>query len=882
MVKKIILSILITSCLLKLEAQEWAPAGKTANKNYSLEVSKHLPFMNPKLSIDERVFDLIDRLTLEEKISWLDSYNPPVERLGISDFGWQGEALHGLGMKKATMFPQCVGLAATWDEDLILKISTAISDEARAKYNDGNGANLSFWTPNINLTRDPRWGRNQETYGEDPYMISRMGVNFVKGIQGDHPKYLKSISCPKHFMVHNGPETNKRSENRIVGEKDLVETYQPAFEAVVKEAGAKGIMGAYNLLNWESCVTSKYMTTGLLRNQWGFDGYVVTDCNALSSAPTRQKRVATKEEAVALAIKSGIDLNCGSMFENYTQSALDKGYLSIADIDMAIYRTIKLRMQLGLFDDHHQNPYSKIGTEVIQCKEHQDLALEAAQKSITLLQNDGTLPLNKKVKSIALIGPSMKNHHVLTGNYTGIPDKIFSVYEGIEEEANKRNIQINYAKGTVLGDEDYMELVPKSVLTTPDGKPGLKAEFFKKTDFQELLVEKVVDEVDFAYEWKSIVDGQSWAKNSIRFSGYLTPKVSGNYLLSFEGAQGFSLTIDNDTLIYRDRNRQGRFIPYKVIKREYELKAGKKYKISLGINKIKGKNDMHFNWKVPGVTPFKQALEAAKKSDIIVFAGGSSCEFEDEGNDREFINLSEKQRHLLSALIKTGKPVVTVLVNGSMIALSEEDLKSNAILDAWFPGQAGGIAVADVLFGNYNPAGRTAVTFYKSEKDLPAFNDFSMKNRTYRYFTGQPNFRFGHGLSYTNFTYSDLKVTPKSKIGEDIRVSVKVKNTGKYDGDEIVQLYVHIKGTTTATPISSLKDFKRIHIKKGKTQTIEFILQPKDFAYVNRLYKWEVKPGEVEIFVGNSSPNVVNGKAVASEKILQKSINLYGDKILLE
>jgi len=860
------------------KAQEWAPAGKTAKNTYSLEVSKDLPFMNVKLSMDERVYDLIDRLTLDEKIAWLDSYNPAIERLGISDFSWQGESLHGLGMKNATMFPQSMGMAATWDPDLMLRASTAMSEEARAKYNNGEGANLSFWSPNINLARDPRWGRNQETYGEDPFLISRMGVAFVKGMQGDDPKYLKAVSCPKHFMVHNGPEENKRTENRIISELDLIETYQPAFEAVVTEAGAKGIMGAYNLLNWESCVTSKYMTKGLLRDQWGFDGYVVTDCNSLSSAATQQKRVASHEEAVALAIKSGIDLNCGSMFEKYTKKALEYGYITEADINNSLYRTILIRMQLGLFDPHNDCKYSKITPEVIQCKKHKDLAYEAAQKSMTLLKNDKTLPFNKKVKSIALIGPSMKNIHVLTGNYTGIPDKIYSIYEGIEAKAQNKGIKINYAKGCVLGDEEYLELVPKSVLTTPEGKPGLKAEFFFDTDFKKLVKETIVDQIDFTYEWKSIVDEQRWDENSVRFTGFLTPIVSGEYLFSVEGAMGFGLIINNDTIVKRDMDRRGGWQKYLVLNEKIHLKAGEKYKIEYFTNKNKGKNDMHFYWKIPGIDPVQQALEAAKKSDVIVFAGGSSSEFEDENNDREFIGLSEKQKHLLSELLKTGKPVILTLVNGGMTALSPEELKCNAILDAWFPGQAGGLAVADVLFGDYNPAGRAAVTFYKSEKDLPPFNSFGMDNRTYKYFKGEPNFRFGHGLSYTEFEYNNLQIASKSNTYDNLNISVDITNKGKFDGDEVVQVYVHIKNADMPVPISSLKAFKRIYIKKGETQKIEFTLKPKDLAYVNRRFLKEVKPGEVEIFVGNCSPNVANGKAVPSEKVLMKTVELTGER----
>ncbi|TGV00981.1 glycoside hydrolase family 3 C-terminal domain-containing protein [Flavivirga rizhaonensis] len=878
-------TILLFACMLSLSmlnAQVWAPAGQKAKEGINATNSKNFPFMNPTLPLDERIYDLIDRLTIDEKIQWTKSYNSKIERLGISDFAWQGEALHGLGMKRATMFPQSIGLGATWDDALMLRVASAISTEARAKYNNGEGANLSFWSPNINLVRDPRWGRNQETYGEDPHLTSRMGVAFVKGIQGDDPKYLKAISCPKHFMVHNGPEVGKTYENRIVSEIDLLETYKPAFEAVVKEGGAKGIMGAYNMLNWESCVTSKYLTTSLLRDQWGFDGYVVTDCGSLSTASNVQKRVATQEEAVGLSIKAGVDLNCGDQFETHMKAALEKGYLTEAEIDNALYRTIKIKMQLGLFDPQEMCAYSKISPDVIQSDAHKKLALEAAQKSMTLLKNDKTLPITKKVKSIALIGPSVKNSHVLTGNYTGIPDKIYTIYEGIEAKAKEKGITINYAKGTIHGDEDYMELVPKSVLTTPDGKPGLKAEFFYEPDFKKLVKEDIVDEVDYTYEWKSIVDEQRWNANSVKFRGYLTPKISGEYLLSMEGGQGFGLVINNDTIVYRDRDRKGNWQKYQVLKDTYTLKAGEKYKLEVFVNKTQGKNDMHFNWKKPGIDPVNQALEMANKSDIIIFSGGSSNVFEDEQNDREFIGLSNKQQQLLSKLLKTGKPVIMVLVNGSMTALTPEDLKVNAILDAWFPGQAGGLAVADVLFGDYNPAGRTAVTFYKSEKDLPDFRDFSMKNRTYKYFTGTPNFRFGHGLSYTKFKYSNLKVSSESSTNQDLEISVDVTNTGKYDGDEVVQVYVHIKDADMPVPISSLKAFKRIHIKKGKTEKIIFTLKPKDLAYVNRKFEREVKPGDVDIFIGNCSPEVKNKKAIASEKILKSTIKLTGDKIIIE
>lgn len=864
-----------------ISAQEWAPVGDKSGKNVKSSKRKNLPFRNVELPLDDRVYDLIDRLTLEEKMAWMNPYNQGIERLGISDFSFQYEALHGLAQRKATMFPQSIGLAATWDDELMLRIASAISTEARAKYNGNEGPILSFWSPNINLARDPRWGRNQETYGEDPHMISRMAVSFVKGIQGDDPNYLKSVACPKHFLVHNGPEKGKMFENRVVSEADLIESYLPAFEAVVKEAGAKGIMGAYNMLNWESCVTSKYYTNGLLREKWGFDGYVVTDCGALSSASTEQKRVATPEEAVALAVKSGIDLNCGSQFEKHMKTALEKGYMTERDIDNALYRTIKVKMQLGIFDTKGLCKYDEISPDKIQCDEHKALALEAARKSITLLKNDKTLPLDKKVKSIALIGPSVKNTHVLTGNYTGLPDKITSIYEGVKVKADEKGITVNYAKGSNIGDEAFMELVSDDVLTTPEGKPGLKGVFYYEVDFKKPVKELTVDKVDFAYEWKPIVEEQEWNPNSIKFKGYLNPKVSGDYLLSIEGAQGFGLIINNDTIAYRGRDREGRWQNYEVIKKNYYLKAGEKYKLEIFINKTQGKNDVHFYWKVPGVNPIKEALEAAKKSDVIIFAGGSSNEFEDEQNDREYLGFSETQLHLLSELKKTGKPIVMVLVNGSMTALDEELLKINSIVDVWFPGQAGGTAVADILFGDYNPAGRTAVTFYKSEEDLPDFRDFSMNNRTYKYFTGTPNFRFGHGLSYTNFKYSNLTIDDETTTNTNLEVSVDVKNTGKYDGDEVVQVYVHINGASMPAPISSLKAFKRVHIKKGKTKKISLVLNPEDFAHVNRKFEKIIKAGIIDIYVGNCSPEVKEGKAIASEKILIKTVKLKGEEIVL-
>lgn len=866
-------------CSLMAAGQDWAPVAAPVKK---VEIPadgdfKKLPFWNPELPMEVRIWDLIDRMTLEEKIAWTKSWHEGIPRLGVPGFGFQGEALHGLGSRNATMFPQCIGMAAMFDEELLLKIGDAVSSEGRAH------GKLSVWAPNLNLSRDPRWGRNQETYGEDPFLVSRMGVNYIKGLQGDDPDYYKLLSCAKHFVVHNGPESGKTHANVRTPELDFIETYLPAFKAAVEEADVQGIMGAYNVWNWETCVASRYMLTGLIRDSWGFDGYVVTDCGALQAVATTQKRVSTPEEAVALAVSSGVNLNCGDCFTTHIPTAVEKGLLTEEDLDSTIYTSIQQRMKLGDLDPKGSTPYDSISRDVLQCRAHQDLSLEATRKSLVLLQNkNNLLPFPKELKSIAVIGPNARTAQGLTGNYAGRPDHIESIYEGLEKKVGDHT-RLKFVKGCSLADEEYFETIPKEVLRTPDGKPGLKAEYFSKPDLQgEMVGSEIVPALDLAFEWMTFDDAQPWDKNSSLFTGFLIPRKTGEHVIALESFQGFRLAIDGEQIIFRDMDRNGNWQAPEKIETEIHLKAGRKYRVEVSMTKTQGKNEIFLEWREPDSVPIRDAVNLAKQADAVIFVGGIGCMFEDEQQDRDSVTLPERQRELLAALVKTRKPIVLVLINGGMLAIPEEARHIPAILEAWYPGQFGGTAVADVLFGDVNPSGKLPITFYTSDAELPAFNDYSMENRTYRYYKGKPLYRFGHGLSYTTFEYSNLHLPDTVAVGESLKVQVDVQNTGERDGDEVVQLYIHLEGRNAPrVPISALKAFERIPLQAGEKKTITLTVKPELFSHVDRAYREVITSGDVLVMVGGCSPDTKNGKAVPGNGLVAGRISLAGDALFI-
>lgn len=693
-------------------------------------------YKDPSLPIETRVADLISRMTLEEKVSQMVNSAPAIPRLDIPEYNWWNECLHGVARAGiATVFPQAIGMSATWNTQLVYRVATAISDEARAKHHEfvrqgdrGIYKGLTFWSPNINIFRDPRWGRGHETYGEDPYLTGEIGVSFANGLQGNDPKYLKVVATPKHYAVHSGPENERHHFNAVVSKKDLYETYLPAFKKCVQEGKAVSIMGAYNRTNGEPCCASKTLLKEILRDEWGFDGYVVSDCDAISDIHANHKVTNSPQESSALSVKNGCDLNCGSTYLSLV-TAVREGLISEEEIDIAVTRLFTARFRLGMFDPEEMVPYAKIPYEVNDCEKHRELALQTARESIVLLKNDNKLlPLPKSLKTIAVIGPTADSLEVLLGNYFGTPSKYVTPLQGIRNKVSA-NTEVLYTPGCEL---------------------------------------------------------KGWSKHG-----------------------------------------------------------------------------------------FSEAVTMAERSDVVIMVMGLSPRLEgEEGEgegDRTHIDLPGVQQDLLEAVHATGKPIVLVLTNGSALAINWPEEHVPAIVDIWYPGEEGGTALADVLFGDYNPCGKLPITFVKSLDQVPPFTDYSMKGRTYRYMKETPLYPFGYGLSYTTFRYSNLEISKNQvSASENIQVQVDVENTGQYDGDEVVQLYVSNPDANCLVPIRSLQGFARIHLKAGEKKRASFTLTPQQFAIVNEEGKLTVQPGKVQVSIGGGQPGTKGDFGVLSGSFEEK------------
>jgi beta-glucosidase len=698
-------------------------------------------WLDPTLTMDVRLDDLVSQMTVEEKIAQMGTDAPAIERLGIPKYNWWNEALHGVARAGlATVFPQVIGLASTWNPTLIHQMAGVISDEGRAKFHQAVRENvrdlytgLTFFCPNINIFRDPRWGRGQETYGEDPYLASRLAVNFIQGLQGDDSRYLKTVATPKHFAVHSGPEKERHSFDAIVSQRDLRMTYLPAFEACITEGQAFSIMGAYNRVNGEACCASPTLLQKILREEWGFNGYVVSDCGAIDDIYRHHALVDSAAEAAALAVKTGCDLECGCTYDipcDYGQleQAVELGLLIEADLDRSVKRLFMARFRLGMFDPDDRVSYSGIPYSVVDSADHRKLALEVARQSLVLLKNeDDLLPLDKSlIKSIAVLGPNAAETLVLTGNYMGTPAMPVSVLAGVRALALPE-LEVNYARGCDLLDDSQ------------DG-------------FAEAILA---------------------ARNS-----QLAVVVAG-LSQQLEGEEG---------------QQEG---------------------------------------NPPGVTSL---------------------------GDRSSLDLPPIQEKFIQAIYETGTPVILVLINGSALSINWASSHIPAILEAWYPGQAGGSAIAEALFGLTNPGGRLPVTFYQSVADLPAFDDYNMENRTYRYFTGQPLYPFGFGLSYTSFAYRNLRIDPPQvPPGTLVSVQVEVENTGSRLGDEVVQLYLQDVEAYLPVPRLQLQGFTRIRLAPGEKQTVEFTLTARQMSFADESGNWVLEPGKFKVWVGGRQPELQTG-----------------------
>ncbi len=857
------------------------------------------PFQNPTLPLEQRISDLVSRMTLDEKVGQMLFNAPAINRLAIPEYNWWGEALHGVARAgKATVFPQSIGLAATWDAALMFRVATVISDEARAKHHDAlrNGRRgiyegLTFWSPNINIFRDPRWGRGMETFGEDPYLAAQMGVQFVKGMQGDDPKYLKTVSTPKHFAVHSGPEPDRHVFDAVVDERDLRETYLPAFRATVLEGNTQSVMCAYNRFRGEPCCGSSELLQKILRDEWGFNGYVVSDCWAIMDFYTTHKIDQTAPQAAARALIAGTDLNCGVTYDSLGV-AVRQHLVRESLVDTAVKRLFRARFKLGMFDPPEMVPYANIPLDVNDSKEHRALALEAARKSIVLLKNDGALlPLKKEMRTIAIIGPNVDDVDVLLGNYNGMPANPITPLEGIREKAPK-GTSLMYVRGCDVAENmPSLTVVPPDVLS-PDGagvaRGSLKAEYYNNQHFTGTPFRTQTDEdIDFNWWQSAPLPGMKADSFSVRWTGSIVPTVSGRYAIGVRALGSVHLKID-DSLIIDALNRHSVSTAWKWV----DLKAGIPGYVILEFVDRRADASVQLVWSKPVPTIKEQALVAARASDVVVMVMGLSPRLEGEempvnvpgfkGGDRVDIGLPKPQEELLEAIAATGKPVVLVLLNGSAVAVNWAAEHIPAIMTAWYPGQAAGTAIADILFGNYSPAGRLPVTFYKSTNELPPFTNYAMDGRTYRYFRGEPLFPFGHGLSYTKFEYSNLKLPTKVNVGADARISVTVKNTGSMNGEEVVQLYVTDMNASAPVAIRSLQGFQRVFLKAGEETSVSFSLAPRQLSFIDTTAKRVVEPGVFEVSIGGKQPGFKGIADATTTEVLIGRFEVVGSTLFLD
>jgi beta-glucosidase len=855
-------------------------------------------YLDMSLSLDKRVDDLVSRMTLEEKVSQMLYDAPAIERLDVPAYNWWNECLHGVGRAGvATVFPQAIGLAATWNPDLLAEVAKIISDEARAKHHEAlrRGirtiyTGLTFWSPNINIFRDPRWGRGQETYGECPYLTSRMGVAFVKGLQGDDPQYLKLVATAKHYAVHSGPESERHHFDAQVSERDLRETYLPAFEACVKEGQVHSVMGAYNRTNGEACCASPMLLDKILRKEWGFNGYVVSDCGAIDDIHLHHQLAKTAAESSALAVKAGCELNCGATYPALLQAA-EQGLISEATITQAIRRLFKARFRLGMFDPPERVPYAQIPYAVNDSPEHRAQALWVARESMVLLKNaDSLLPLRKDIGSIAVIGPNADDLSVLVGNYYGTPSKAVTPLEGIRKKLSSSS-KLYYARGCPIAEGvPPLVAVPSSYLRSTDAdanQTGLTAAYYRGANFEGQPLRVNVDScVNFFWKGKTPLRERTVEPFSVRWTGSLVAPVSGTYKLGVRGFSGYSLYLDDDLIV----EWQGVHEAVTATK-DVMLEAGRLYALRLDYVSRGLDSEVQLLWAVPGTAYESEALEVARKAEVVVMMMGLSPALEGEempvkvegfaGGDRTDIKLPRTQEELLKRIHALGKPIVLVLLNGSALAVNWANDNIPAILEAWYPGEEGGTAIADVLFGDYNPAGRLPVTFYKSIEDLPPFEDYRMEGHTYRYFRGVPLYPFGYGLSYTSFEYSDLQLSATTIAPrKSLTVTVKVKNVGQRVGDEVVQLYLSDAVASVPVPIRQLQGFKRIRLTPGVTRTVMFTLEPRQFSLIDAQEQRVIEPGEFLISVGGRQPNA-DDLAGQSKSVLTAKVSVTGSATAL-
>ena len=870
-------------------AQAPAASQLPSSSDNSISVPADGPFRNPSLSFAQRVDDLVSRMTLEEKTQQMMHAAPAIPRLGIPAYNWWSEGLHGVANTGyATVFPQAIGMAASFDPDLLHTEAGVVATEFRAKYNEelrtkgysGWFHGLTVWSPNINIFRDPRWGRGQETYGEDPFLTAQMGVAFVTGLQGDNPKYLEVLSTPKHFAVHSGPESTRHSVDVPVSNHDLEDTYLPAFRATVL-AGAGSVMCAYNSVDGKPACAQPMLLQEHLRDDWDFHGYVVSDCGAASDIFRNHHYAGTMPEGMADAVKAGMDIICTwpvpevKLESAAVLAAVQQGLLPESEVDRAVRRLFTARMKLGMFDPPTMVPYSGITISENDTEPHRALALKAARETLVLLKNQGDLlPLGAKYKNIAVIGPNADSVNSLVGNYNGTPSRPATVLAGLRKRFTGSNIF--YAEGSSLTGPPVTP-VPAKFLKNDSGAQGLSAEYFQGRDRQGAPVIKRTDEtVNFV--WQAGAAPELKSDFSVRWLGTLIPPTTGDYEVGFSGSDSFSVWFDNQLIGQAFFAGEGRTQAKTV-----HLEAGHAYPVKIEYSQEGNAGHAKFVWHEPGTK--KDYPEAVQKADVIIAVLGLTSGLEGEempinipgfaGGDRTSLDLPQAQQDLLADLVASGKPVVLVLMNGSALAVNWADEHVPAILEAWYPGEEGGTAVAEALAGDFSPGGKLPVTFYKSIDQLPPFENYEMKGRTYRYFTGEPLYPFGYGLSYTNFTFSNLRFNKNSLGANDgLTARVDVKNTGKMPGDEVVELYVSHPGVD-GTPIRSLAGMQRVSLSPGESKSVSIQVTNRNLSVVTTDGTRKIVPGELKIWAGDGQPatraGLRNAEGIAGSVTIQGS-----------
>jgi beta-glucosidase len=844
------------------------------------------PFQNTTLSFERRVNDLVSRLTLEEKVSQMLNSSPAISRLDIPVYDWWNETLHGVARTpfKTTVYPQAIAMAATFDKNSLFTMADYSALEGRAIYNKAvelgrtneRYLGLTYWTPNINIFRDPRWGRGQETYGEDPFLTATLGDFFVKGLQGDDPKYLKAAACAKHYAVHSGPEPLRHTFDVDVTPYELWDTYLPAFKKLVTQSKVAGVMCAYNAFRTQPCCASDILMTDILRNQWKFDGYVTSDCWAIDDFFKNHKTHPDAASASADAVFHGTDIDCGTDAYKALVQAVKTGKIPESQIDISVKRLFMIRFRLGMFDPVEMVKYAQTPASVLESPAHQEHALKMAQQSMVLLKNENnTLPLNKKIKKIAVLGPNADNSISILGNYNGTPSKLSTVLQGIKDKLGA-NTEVIYEKAINFTNDTLLVYSDVKNQYAFEGKQGFKAEYFSNTDLSgKPEITRTETELNhFWQEGEAVVQNIKANNFSARYTTNFTATEDGSITFELTADDGYRFLVNGkEELNAWKKNRWGG--------QTFQLKTtkGTVYNLVVEYWQGEGKGNVALNAGNFKKTDFTALVNRLKDVDAFVFAGGISPQLEGEemkvnfpgfkGGDRTSILLPAVQTDLMKALKTTGKPVVFVMMTGSAIAIPWEAQNVSAILNAWYGGQAAGTAVADVLFGDYNPAGRLPITFYKGDSDLPEFVDYKMDNRTYRYFKGTPLYGFGYGLSYTTFKYDNLKIPSKIAKGKSVSVSVRITNTGKITGEEVAQLYVINQNTAIKAPLKTLKGFERISLKAGESKTITFSLSPDDLSHITAEGVSQQYNGEVKIAIGGHQPDEPNK---SSSSILTKTL----------